>query len=148
MIRLTTLTAAVALVLAAGDATSETASETRTAELARVPHTTVAPAELASGNRTAPLTLFIEDPSGNALRLVHVRGEGWSYASGRKAVDRGGDPLQKTALSSTTPSQGPDAALPTEEVLTVFIDGPSGFTYVWLRDAGWKFVGRIADGRP
>ena len=101
-----------------------------------------------SGNRTAPLTLFIEDPNGNALRLVHVGGEGWSYASGRKAVDRGGDPLQKTALSSTTPSQGADAALPTEDVLTVFIDGPSGFTYVWLRDAGWKFVGRIADGRP
>jgi hypothetical protein len=31
-----------------------------------------------------------------------------------------------------------------KQPLTVFIDGPSGYTYVWMRDEGWKFVGRIA----
>jgi hypothetical protein len=144
MDKLMTLTAALALALAASNA----ASQTHVAEFARVPHTTEVTAESATGNRTAPLTLFIEDPSGNPLRLVHVRGEGWRHASGGKAVDRAADPLQKTALSSTTPSQTTDALSPADEPLTVFIDGPSGFTYVWLRDAGWKFVGRIADGRP
>jgi hypothetical protein len=29
--------------------------------------------------------------------------------------------------------------------LTVFIDGPSGFTYVWHRDDGWKCVGMLVD---
>jgi hypothetical protein len=29
--------------------------------------------------------------------------------------------------------------------MTVFIDGPTGFTYVWMRDQGWKYVGRLAD---
>jgi hypothetical protein len=32
-----------------------------------------------------------------------------------------------------------------DEPLTVFIDGPTGFTFVWMRDAGWKFVGRVVD---
>jgi hypothetical protein len=27
----------------------------------------------------------------------------------------------------------------------VFIDGPSGFTYVWNRDGGWKFIGKLVD---
>jgi hypothetical protein len=143
MNRLMTLTAAVALGLAAGNA----ASETRVAEFARVPHATEAPA-VAAGKPSAPLTLFIEDPSGNPLRLVHVQGEGWRSASGWKAVDRAGVPLQKTALPSATPPRSADAPSPAEEPLTVFIDGPSGFTYVWLRDAGWKFVGRIASGKP
>jgi hypothetical protein len=25
--------------------------------------------------------------------------------------------------------------------LSVFIDGPTGYTFVYVQDAGWKFVG-------
>ncbi len=29
--------------------------------------------------------------------------------------------------------------------MSVFIDGPTGFTYVWVADQGWKFVGQLSD---
>jgi hypothetical protein len=32
--------------------------------------------------------------------------------------------------------------------LTVFVDGPTGFTFMYVLDEGWKFVGRIADRAP
>jgi hypothetical protein len=25
----------------------------------------------------------------------------------------------------------------------VLIDGPTGYAFVWTRDSGWKFVGRV-----
>jgi len=34
---------------------------------------------------------------------------------------------------------------PGDEPLTVFIEGPSGFTFVWYRESGWKFVGKVSD---
>jgi len=33
------------------------------------------------------------------------------------------------------------------ESLTVFIDGPSGFTYVYNQEGGSKFVGKLVDRR-
>lgn len=88
----------------------------------------------------APLTLHLEDASGNAVRLVHLPGVGWQYDRGDRAAD---SPLQKTALQTTaTPSAGTSGD---DVPLTVFIDGPSGFTYVWNRDDGWKCVGRLVD---
>jgi hypothetical protein len=32
--------------------------------------------------------------------------------------------------------------------LTVFVDGPTGFTFMYVLDEGWKFVGRVADRVP
>ena len=97
----------------------------------------------------SPLTLYVEDPTGNAFRLVHVQGAGWKYAKGWKSPDRAAESLfRKVAFWSTTPAPAAKAAVPDDEPLTVFIDGPSGFTYVWNRDAGWKFVGKIAESRP
>jgi len=51
--------------------------------------------------------------------------------------------LHQAALKTTgTPSAGPSGD---DVPLTVFIDGPSGFTYVWNRDDGWKCIGRFVD---
>ena len=97
----------------------------------------------------SPPTLYLEDPSGNPFRLVQVEGAGWKYAEGWKSPDRAGGWLfRKTAASSTTQAPIAKAPVADEEPLTVFIDGPSGFTYVWYRDTGWKFVGKIADRNP
>ena len=41
-----------------------------------------------------------------------------------------------------------NGATPDDEPLTVFIDGPSGFTFVWDREGRWKFVGKIANESP
>ena len=95
--------------------------------------------------RGSPLTLYLEDASGNAFRLVHVQDAGWKYAEGWKSPDRGAWLFRTTAFGSKTPAPAAKAAVPDDEPLTVFIDGPSGFTYVWNRDDGWKFVGKIAD---
>ena len=51
----------------------------------------------------------------------------------------------KVAFRSTTPARPPKEATPGDEPLTVFIDGPSGFTFVWYRESGWKFVGKVSD---
>jgi hypothetical protein len=52
------------------------------------------------------------------------------------------------AFWSKAPAPAAKEAVSGDEPLTVFIDGPSGFTYVWNRDGGWKFVGKIADRSP
>jgi len=51
-------------------------------------------------------------------------------------------PLRAAAFQ-TMPSAAADANA--DASLTVFIDGPSGFTYVWNRDGGWKFIGKLVD---
>jgi hypothetical protein len=107
------------------------------------PATTIA--EPRGAGRGAPLTLYMEDVNGNAFRLVHVQDAGWKYAEGWKSPDRGAWLFRTTAFGSKTPAPATKAAVPDDEPLTVFIDGPSGFTYVWNRDDGWKFVGKIAD---
>ena len=87
---------------------------------------------------TAPLSMLVEDPAGNRMRLTHVPGSGWKYDSDKQTAS----PLRKTALQ-TLPraSSDPDGSAS----LTVFIDGPSGFTYVWNRDHGWTFIGKLVD---
>jgi len=106
-------------------------------------------AEPRSVRHGSPLTLYIEDASGNAFRLVHVQGTGWKYAEVSKSVHRSdGSLFRQIAFGSKTLPRAANAAIPGGEPLTVYIDGPSGFTYVWNRDEGWKFVGKVADERP
>ena len=111
----------------------------------------VAPApaivESRHAGRGAPLTLYLEDSSGNAFRLVHIQGTGWRYAEGWKSPNSASAwLLRKVAFWSPTSARpAKKGAHPDDEPLTVFIDGPSGFTFVWDREGGWKFVGKIAD---
>jgi hypothetical protein len=138
---------AVAAVTQVSYAAGDVASEPQLAEPRGTEQSSRAKAiaEPRGVRRGSPLTLYVEGPSGNAFRLVHVQGTGWKYAEG----DRQSNGLfRKIAFGSTTPPRAANAAIPDGEPLTVFIDGPSGFTYVWNRDEGWKFVGKIADGRP
>ena len=86
---------------------------------------------------TAPLTMLVEDPAGNTVRLTHVPGAGWKYEPAARAKS----PLRKAALGVAPAAADADA----DASLTVFIDGPSGFTYVWNRDGGWKFIGKLVD---
>jgi hypothetical protein len=32
-----------------------------------------------------------------------------------------------------------------EQPLTVYLDGPTGYAFIYLAAEGWKFVGRIHD---
>ena len=136
-----TLSAAVAgLVLSATAAVTHAAPQTdANAQVAKPAVVALADRRVAERpTSTAPLTMLVEDPAGNRVRLTHVPGAGWTYESGKRAAS----PLRKTALppAPATPSDG-DASTS----LTVFIDGPSGFTYVWNRDKGWTFIGKLVD---
>ena len=131
--------AALFIAFAAGSASAgETGIITQAAE------SKVATTAAKQGTGGSPLTLYIKDSAGNPLRLVHAPGVGWKYAAGWESAEPAGDSmLVKTAFSPTTP-QSEDAPVPAEEPLTVFIDGPTGFTYVWIRDEGWKFAGHLS----
>jgi hypothetical protein len=98
------------------------------------------PSETPTDSNSSPLTLFIEGPTGNTFRLIYLPTEGWKFAS---AV-AGAKPAERALTLTAMPPSDERSEL--ADPLTVFIDGPTGFTYVWIRDAGWKFVGRIANG--
>jgi hypothetical protein len=87
----------------------------------------------------SPLTLVVQPPEGSTVELIYVPDNGWTLD------DR--DASRKRAEGRVTPAvasqQKEDAVA--NRPLTVFIDGPTGYTYVWIRDEGWKFVGRITD---
>ena len=97
-------------------------------------------------DRTAAVTLYLEDPNGNAVRLVHRAGTGWTYATGSRS-----EPGHFTSLFRKVAWRAPativDETNNATEALTVFIDGPSGFTFVWTPEGSWKFVGKIAARR-
>ena len=142
---------ALAAIAQVSYAAADVASETQIAGLMGTGQST--PATALAGPRRAgsgsPFTLYVEDPNGNTFRLVRVEGGAWKYAEGGRSPDRGDNWLfRKTGFGSTTPAPAPKDAVPDEEPLSVFIDGPSGFTFVSNRDGGWKFVGKVTDRRP
>jgi len=141
--RITLPAAITGLVLSATVAVTQAAPQTgadvRIAKPAVVALPKPRAAEPPTSSSMAPLSMLIEDPAGNRLRLTHVPGSGWKYESGKRA----GSPLRKTTLQSAPAASGDGDA---GASLTVFIDGPSGFTYVWNRDnGGWTFIGKLVD---
>jgi hypothetical protein len=92
---------------------------------------------IAAGND--PLSLDIQTPSGATSHLTYADDDGWS-------LDDGDARLKPTEARITPASTEPQRqASASERPMTVFIDGPTGFTYVWMRDQGWKYVGRLSD---
>jgi len=107
-------------------------------------------AELSSASTTAasPFTLHIEDASGNAVRLVRVEGSGWKLAIDATAPGSDAKSLvHEASYESSKVDRPPQAVTSVDEPLTVFIDGASGFTYVYNQDGGWRFVGKLVDRR-
>jgi hypothetical protein len=83
----------------------------------------------------------LEGANGQALRLAYFAGCGWKYI----AANRGGVAdanLSKTLYDAVNVSSDTAPAGP-EEPMTIFIDGPTGYTFAWTPAAGWKFVGHI-----
>jgi hypothetical protein len=133
----------LAIVAPKSVAAPDIASGTQVARLAGA-ETSPAPSTAA-----APFTLYLEDASGNAFRLVRVEGSGWKYADGWEAFEsRAKTLLQEVKYEPSRAAEQPTAETSNVgEPLTVFIDGPSGFTFVYNHEGGWKFVGKLADRR-
>ncbi|WP_233837169.1 hypothetical protein [Paraburkholderia sp. ZP32-5] len=94
--------------------------------------------EQETANAHSPLTLLVQSPAGSTLRLTYIQDDGWTFD------DRDAS-LEPTEGRVTPAAVSPQKEDTISHPLTVFIDGPSGYTYVWLRDQGWKFVGRITN---
>jgi hypothetical protein len=94
--------------------------------------TVCAAAALAQGTpgtfqaRSAGPTIFLTGPNGKRSTLSYSANAGWRLrswaAEGRAAA--GGSP---------------------EQPLTVYLDGPTGYAFIYVLAEGWKFVGRIDD---
>jgi hypothetical protein len=96
----------------------------------------------AETQNAAP-AIFLSGPGGDRFTLVRSADEGWRLQSGWNTEGRG---RSKAALAAV--GAPPVAAQQTlERPLTVFVDGPTGFTFVYLLDEGWKYVGRAAGSR-
>jgi hypothetical protein len=103
---------------------------------------TFQPSGKPSTTSASPLSLLIESPAGEALRLTYVADQGWAFAdsiSGHKTANSG---LNLTAMPR------PEKKHALNGPQTVFIDGPTGYTFMWSPDTGWKFIGRIAEPKP
>ncbi|MBB5444786.1 MULTISPECIES: hypothetical protein [unclassified Paraburkholderia] len=87
----------------------------------------------------SPLTLLVQSPSGSTVRLTYIQDDGWMFDDRDASLEQ-----TEGRVTPAVASQQKKGAI-ANRPLTVFIDGPSGYTYVWIRDQGWKFVGRITD---
>jgi hypothetical protein len=90
------------------------------------------------GVEGAPLTLVLQTPAGGTSRLTYVDKDGWRLDD--REARLGPADARITPASVESQKEPSDAERP----MTVFIDGPTGFTYVWTRDQGWKFVGQLS----
>lgn len=60
----------------------------------------------------------------------------------------GADDLTKQELAGYTQAASAIVAVSKSQAsdpVAVFVDGPTGYTFVWSADTGWKFVGPLGD---
>jgi hypothetical protein len=98
---------------------------------------------LTASQAPAQLSIPVQGPDGNALRLDFRPGNGWRLS------DAQGDGASARKVGTDIPEAlESDHASPVEHPLSVTVDGPTGFVYAWMHDsASWKFVGRVSDHR-
>ena len=97
----------------------------------------LAPAE----TQDAAATIFLSGPSGDRFTLVRSADDGWRLQAGWNTEGTGSSKAVLAAVGA--PQVAAQQTL--ERPLTVLVDGPTGFTFIYVLDEGWKFVGRVAD---
>ena len=97
------------------------------------------PMAAAEARERAPLSIAIDGPKGASFRLVYNPGSGWQFAdhSATKLV----------SVAQQDGPTGPIERLTTDTLQSVFVDGPTGYVFVYVIDEGWRFVGSVADGK-
>lgn len=111
----------------------ETPMETATSRNATMPGE-----EQARSANSRP-TLLVQTPAGNTLRLTYLAATGW------KLETPNAPPRASQARSMPVGSSRREEDRGVKEPVTVFVDGPTGYTYLWMQDQGWKFAGRVID---
>jgi hypothetical protein len=99
--------------------------------------TSAASAQQPCAGQAPTQTIFLEDAQGHSFRLAHFSQCGWKYLPGREE-----------GRLSFSPVAASQADTPDENPLSVFVDGPTGYTFAYIPDAGWKFIGQIKNESP
>jgi hypothetical protein len=94
--------------------------------------------EAASPNEGSATTLRVVAPTGAHYRLAFVAGPGWRFIDSLPGAD-----LVKVASNGVVPTPQSDG-VGGDQPQSVFIDGPTGYTFAWSAERGWYFVGHIA----
>ena len=89
-------------------------------------------------------TITLSGPTGDRLTLIHSPDAGWQLQAGWPSGQHDA-PRSTNAVFSDVRSSETDNQPVLERPLTVFVDGPTGYTFIYLFDEGWKFVGQVAD---
>ena len=98
--------------------------------------------------KSVPLIVLLSGPGGEPSTLLYSPEAGWRLHAGWNSADTAvGTEASQRAAMATQPTSPPEEQPILERPLTVFLDGPTGFTYIYLLDKGWKFVGRVAQER-
>ncbi len=113
----------------------------QTAKAADVERPALAPAKVARhAPANSPIMLRVEAPTGRTEQLAYRPGLGWTTAAPVRSDAEAAAPHAVPAEAEHR-DQSRDGSQP----MSVFVDGPTGYTYVWNRDKGWTFVGRISN---
>ena len=86
-----------------------------------------------------PLIVTLQTPSGETSRLTYVDKDGW------RLDEHAAPSKQDEARITPASTEGQQEPSGSDRPLSVFIDGPTGFTYIWVAGRGWRFVGRLSD---
>ncbi|TDN69231.1 hypothetical protein [Paraburkholderia sp. BL10I2N1] len=97
------------------------------------------PCKEHASSADAPLTLLVQPPVGSTVRLTYVPADGWKLDTPDAAPKATQGRVTPVATSRHEDSHGKN------EPMTVFIDGPTGYTYIWIQDKGWTFAGHVTD---
>jgi hypothetical protein len=89
-------------------------------------------------------TIMLSGPKGDPLTLIHSPDGGWQLQAGWPSQQQEYFARSADAVFSEVDSSQTDAQQVVERPLTVFVDGPTGYTFIYLQDEGWKFVGQVA----
>lgn len=92
-----------------------------------------------------PHVLFLEDANGNAFQLMHSPGQGWKYLAAAKSEGVARTLSARKVDFSPVAASYAETTPPGADPMAVFIDGPTGYTFAWDSDTGWKFVGHITE---
>jgi hypothetical protein len=95
----------------------------------------------AAEAQNAASTIFLSGPGGDRLTPVRSADDGWRLQDGWSAEGTGSSKAVLAAVGA--PPVAAQQIL--ERPLTVLVDGPTGFTFMYVLDEGWRFVGRVAD---
>lgn len=91
--------------------------------------------------QNAALIIFLIGPGGDRFTLVRSADDGWRLQAGWNPEGTGWSKAVPAAVGASPVA----AQQALERPLTVFVDGPTGSTFMYVLDEGWKFVGRVAD---